>query len=315
MSAQVVPHCFLCQSTRERVLDQLTAREMESLWFHMGVRLDPDAMAPFAHVNRIQLHECKDCGFQYFSPVLPGNSAFYANLQSQIADYYPALCPAFARTLTFADQAKVKEVFDLGCGSGSFLDLAKAQGLKTFGLDLNTQAVAGCQERGHEVVNATAEAYAVDNPDKQFPLVTAFEVMEHVPDPAAFFRDAAKLVAPGGWLAIAVPNNEGVHRLCSLEPHQWPPHHLTRWRSRDLQKLGADNQLIVEHIDGDILRGVQLRFYLKLQRDLEVVLGRRSGPPGKLWPELVTFLYRLGLCRHYVRRGISLHALYRKPAQ
>jgi SAM-dependent methyltransferase len=145
-------------------------------------------------------------------------------------------------------------------------------------------------------------------------LVTAFEVLEHVPDPAAFFREAAALVAPGGYLAIAVPNNEGAHRLCSLEPLQWPPHHLTRWRAADLRRLGERNGLELASLEGDPLRGMQLRYYLRLQGELEHLLGRRKSRPGRLWPELVTFVYRVLLCRRYVRRGSSLHALYRKPA-
>lgn len=305
--------CPLCRSEASETLDALTPPELEQLWFHLGARLSPPAMALFAGLRRIELHRCRGCGFQHFSPVLPGNSPFYEDLQRQIRDYYPAHCPAFARALAAARAHGLGEVMDLGCGSGAFLDLAKADGLVTHGLDLNRQAVAGCRERGHEVENLTAEAFASRRPERQFPLVTSFEVMEHVPDPAAFFREAAALVAPGGYLAIAVPNNEGVHRLCSLEPHQWPPHHLTRWRARDLRRLGEMNRLEIVSLEGDELRGIMLRFYLKLQRTLEHLLGRRRSEPGALWPEAVTLAYRLLLGRQYVRRGISLHALYRKP--
>ncbi len=313
-SAPAKPRCLLCGSDSLEPLDALTPPELEQLWFHMGVKLSPAAQALFNGHRHIELLRCGGCGFQFFSPVLPGNSPFYEDLQRQIRDYYPVTCPAFTRALAAARTHGLREVMDLGCGSGAFLDLAKAEGLATHGLDLNVQAVAGCRERGHEVINQTAEDFAATRPERRFPLVTSFEVMEHVPDPAAFFREAAALVAPSGYLAIAVPNNEGVHRLCSLEPHQWPPHHLTRWRATDLRRLGEQNRLEIVSLDGDELRGVQLRFYLRLQRELEHLLGRRKSPPGRLWPEAVTFVYRVLLARRYVRRGISLHALYRKPA-
>lgn len=313
-SVPAKPRCLLCGSDSSKPLDALTPPELEQLWFHMGVKLSPSARELFTGLKRIELLRCGGCGFQFFAPVLPGNSPFYEDLQRQIRDYYPTACPAFARALAAARAHGLREVMDLGCGSGAFLDLAKAGGLATNGLDLNAHAVAGCRERGHEVMNLTAEAFAATRPERRFPLVTSFEVMEHVPDPAAFFREAAALVAPGGYLAIAVPNNEGVHRLCSLEPHQWPPHHLTRWRAADLRRLGEQNRLEIVSLDGDELRGVQLRFYLRLQRELEYLLGRRKSPPGRLRPGLVTFVYRALLCRRYVRRGISLHALYRKPA-
>jgi len=308
------PRCFLCDSRRTRTRDRLTPQELELTWFHLGVKFGPAAAAVFEGISALELLECRDCGFRYFHPSVPGNGAFYADLHRQFRDYYPSTCPAFARALAVARQEQLREVIDLGCGAGHFLDAARTEGLSTHGLDLNPDAVAECCERGHDVQCCTAEAYAADHPGRRFALVTAFEVMEHVPDPRTFFRDTAALVAPGGFLALAVPNDAGVHGWCSLEPHQWPPHHLTRWRAKDLRRLGEQHQLEVVSVEGDLLRGSALRFYMKLQRELEFVLGRRKSKPGGLLPELVTFAYRILFLRQWVQKGISLHALYRKPS-
>lgn len=307
-----VPRCFLCDSRRIRPRDRLTPRELELLWFHLGVKFGPAAAAVFDGIAALELCECTDCGFRYFHPTLPGNGAFYADLQRQFRDYYPQASPAFGRTLSLARREQLREVMDLGCGAGYFLDAARTEGLSTHGLDLNPDAAADCCDRGHDVQCCTAEAYAASCPGRKFTLVTAFEVLEHVPDPRAFFREAAALLAPGGYLVLAVPNDAGVHGWCSLEPHQWPPHHLTRWRARDLIRLGELHQLQVVSVEGDLLRGSALRFYLKLQREMEFVLGRRKSRPGNLLPELLTFAYRALLLRHWVQRGISLHAVYRK---
>lgn len=307
------PRCFLCHSTETRSQDRLTPRELELLWFHLGVKFGADATSVFDGISALELHQCGGCGFRFFHPSLPGNGAFYADLQRQYRDYYPQTCPAFARTLAVARREKITEVMDLGCGAGYFLDAARNEGLTTHGLDLNPDAAADCRARGHDVQCSTAEAYAAGRPDRRFPLVTAFEVMEHVPDPRAFFQEVAALVAPGGYLALAVPNDAGIHGWCSLEPHQWPPHHLTRWRAQDLRRLGELHGLEIVSIEGDLLRGSALRFYLKLQRELEFVLGRRKSRPGGLWPQLLTFIYRILFLRRWMQKGISLHALYRKP--
>lgn len=308
----VPPRCCLCGSNRTKVRDRLTPRELELTWFHLGVKFSPEAASVFEGISALELHECRPCGFRFFTPTLPGNGAYYADLQRQIRDYYPVTCPAFARALGVARRAQIREVMDLGCGAGYFLDAARTEGLTTHGLDLNPQAVADCRDRGHDVQCCTAEAFAATRPEKRFPLVTSFEVMEHVPDPAAFFREAAALVAPGGYLAIAVPNEAGVHGWCSLEPHQWPPHHLTRWRPQDLRRLGELNDLEVISMEGDLLRGIALGFYLRLQRELQYVLGRRKTKPSTVLPALLTFGYRVLLLRHFCQKGISLHALYRK---
>ena len=307
-----LPRCFLCGSTRTKPRDRLTPRELELIWFHLGVKFSPEAASVLNGISGVELLDCRQCGFRYFHPTLPGNGAFYADLQRQIRDYYPATCAAFARALGVARREKILEVMDLGCGAGYFLDAARTEGLTTHGLDLNPQAVADGRARGHEVQCCTAAAFASTRPERRFALVTSFEVMEHVPDPVPFFRDAAALVAPGGYLAIAVPNESGVHGLCPLEPHQWPPHHLTRWRARDLHRLGELHGLEVVSVEGDLLRGQALGFYLKLQRELEFVLGRRKSKPGKRLPNLLTFGYRVLFLRQFLQKGISLHAVYRK---
>jgi 2-polyprenyl-6-hydroxyphenyl methylase/3-demethylubiquinone-9 3-methyltransferase len=42
--------------------------------------------------------------------------------------------------------------------------------------------------------------------EKPFDIVLSLEVVEHVPDPAQFLSDCAKLVAPGGLLVMATLN-------------------------------------------------------------------------------------------------------------
>jgi 2-polyprenyl-3-methyl-5-hydroxy-6-metoxy-1,4-benzoquinol methylase len=309
-----VAECSICRCGQHTVVDRLKPSEIESLWRHLRVQLSEAALKSFGAADEISLLECTGCGFRQFNPVLPGNAEFYADLQNQVARYYPTDSPSFFHALDLARKTGAREVIDLGCGAGSFLDLAKSAGLETHGLDLNTQAVAAVRARGHDVLNCTAEQFAATSPGRRFGLVTSFEVMEHVPDPAAFFRDAARLVAPGGHLAVAVPNAEGIYRWWTLDPCQWPPHHITHWRRADLERLGRDNGLELVRIDADALRGVQIRGSLRLQGEFEHLLGRRTKPPGKLWPELLTFLYRVALCRRYLRLGNSLHAHYRKPA-
>jgi len=69
---------------------------------------------------------------------------------------------------------------------------------------------SGAPGEGVEVVQAYFEDYA---PPRPLDAVEMGFVLEHVADPAALVRRYAGFLAPGGLLAIAVPNARALHRL------------------------------------------------------------------------------------------------------
>jgi len=109
--------------------------------------------------------------------------------------------------------------------------------------------------------------------------VTAFQVLEHVADPAAFLRKIRTLVAPEGFVAIGVPN----WRVWSWlrEPLDRPPNHLTRWSARSLHDAltRADFEVvrIREHRSayGVMMRGLRLGV---LRRAMQARSGMQEKP-------------------------------------
>jgi len=94
-------------------------------------------------------------------------------------------------------------ILDAGCGPGNMLDRLSRWGTVT-GTDLSVPALSFCLSRGHQRVTVSrldALALAGDS----FDLVTAIDVLEHIPDDAAGLREIHRVLRPGGTVVLTVP--------------------------------------------------------------------------------------------------------------
>jgi SAM-dependent methyltransferase len=105
-------------------------------------------------------------------------------------------------------------VIDFGCGRGAHADdpicfrrsLRSLQGkaARVIGVDVDLDAARD---------NPTVDEFRMLPPDGVWPLedksaeiIISDFVMEHLPNPAQFFSEAARVLAPGGYLCIRTPN-------------------------------------------------------------------------------------------------------------
>jgi len=95
-------------------------------------------------------------------------------------------------------------LLDVGCGSGELLEHFAAQGWEPYGIDPSPAAAAAARRRGANTHEGTLQ----DHPwrGETFEVITFQHSLEHVVDPIAALEQARALLAPGGMLAIAVPN-------------------------------------------------------------------------------------------------------------
>ena len=94
-------------------------------------------------------------------------------------------------------------IIDVGSGGG-----AVAQALMEFGsvtaCDIDVRCAASVARRpGMSFAYGTAEA--IPFADGSFDLVTAFDVLEHLDDDVRALREMARVVRPGGLIALTVP--------------------------------------------------------------------------------------------------------------
>lgn len=96
-------------------------------------------------------------------------------------------------------------VLDVGCGSGGrYLDVLRALGWTTHGVEPCADAVATARAGGHGAVAGDAEHPHF--PEHSMDLVTIWHVLEHTHDPQRALDVCFRTLRPGGELSLCVPN-------------------------------------------------------------------------------------------------------------
>lgn len=131
-------------------------------------------------------------------------------------------------------------VLDLGCRDGS---LATALGLprdRTVGVDIDPEALAAARDA--DVLDpCTADLWGrFPFRDGAFSLIVGGEILEHVPFPADFIAEAARVLASGGRIAGSVPNAFKLKNRVLFASGRWfeaDPTHLRQFSPSMLRGL------------------------------------------------------------------------------
>ncbi len=151
--------------------------------------------------------------------------------------YYDAMSEGYERERhrgyhAFLDRAEVAcvedlvrgaDVLEVGCGTGLILQRLAPLARRVVGVDLSAGMLRKARDRVPSVVQGSA--LALPFPDRSFDVAVSFKVLAHVPDVRAAVAEMARVVRPGGHLAIEFYNR---HSLRGLVKRLKPPSAIAR---------------------------------------------------------------------------------------
>ncbi|MEQ8329604.1 MAG: class I SAM-dependent methyltransferase [Longimicrobiales bacterium] len=174
------------------------------------------ASRPYPNPFELSLRTCRECGVRFLDEPPSERELARRYDEEHEAGKWAALFgeadPAERRRRAallaeLRPPGEGDRLLDVGCGDGGFLDEAAAAGWRPLGLEISTAAAAGV---AHPVAVGPLDAIA---PGAGLAVVTFWDVLEHVVDPAAMLEAAAERLAPGGLVAVTMPNAAGTEAL------------------------------------------------------------------------------------------------------
>ena len=132
-----------------------------------------------------------------------------------------------------------ESILDVGCFDGGFLE--RLVGLyKCYGIEIHPQARLRAESKGISMIGADFSEV-----NGQFDCVTAFDVIEHVENPALFLSQCLDAVRPGGHVLISTGNLDSFtfHRMGGRYWYCTIAEHISfvspRWFYRNLSDMGC----------------------------------------------------------------------------
>jgi 2-polyprenyl-3-methyl-5-hydroxy-6-metoxy-1,4-benzoquinol methylase len=266
------------------------------------------------------LHRCRTCGLVSVSEMPPPEAlrdvygeAYFRNARSDEVGYddYEADRDCIVRTANRRldviewHTSHRGRLLDVGCALGFFVEAAVRRGWHAEGLDISEHATSYARDvLGVEA--RTGTLHEAGYAPASFDVITAWDVIEHVPDPVAELRFMRTLLKDGGLLVLSTPDIGSL--VARVTGSRWmgfklAEEHLVYFDRNTLTLALAQGGFEVERVK-PIGKDVSLEFFTRRLR-------LYAGPAAWALEKLV-WAVRLGRASVYVNPRDILMVIARK---
>jgi SAM-dependent methyltransferase len=154
-------------------------------------------------------------GFPAFAPELAASNEGFE------AEYFPQLARLESSSFWFRSRNRLivqtlrdyhgqaHRILEIGCGTGAVLEAIREGfgGAELSGSDIFTEGLRFASERVPSARLFQMDAARIPF-EKEFDVVCAFDVLEHINDDGAVLSEILKALRPGGIIALTVPQHD-----------------------------------------------------------------------------------------------------------
>lgn len=165
---------------------------------------------------------CSECGLYYLNPRPNSKSIksfyqkeyYHGGLNSTGYSNYSILqtdleLEAKKRLTVIKQYVNKGKLIDIGCGYGHFLNEAKQAGFQVMGLDISEEAIKQLKLR-YGIPGQTGEVKKGFLAKSRFEVITAWDVVEHLPNPKISFKAIASIQKTNGYLFLTTPSVDSI---------------------------------------------------------------------------------------------------------
>ena len=207
---------------------------------------------------------CLNCNVVFSDPMKnPGPDWYEENKFYEVERQYTRLSTKSSSHLQFLskDEKFLKKIqcdklrlLDIGCGRGLFLERVKEKFASVVGVDFESEAIEIGRAKGLEVYCMEISRFLNEYSGEKFDVITVRYVLEHVENPREIIMSVRKLLNPGGYILVTVPNIDC--KIINPENNKiflYPPHHLTLWSKKAVRNLFEISGYEVLKIDSGLV--------------------------------------------------------------
>jgi len=236
--------------------------------------------APLFSKREVDYWRCARCTFRFATPdVNPNLTKTLSGYEEAYLQYLaddPGDAVNFESLCSWMEDFAAlegKRLLDVGAGSGKLVRFLRSRGVDAHGIEPSRALFDRFLKDDPAFACATLDD--LHAPGRQpYDIITAFDVIEHVPDPVAFLGGVERLLAAAGTCFVSTPDVESmVARIFGRRWHFYYPYHLSYLGPRTIARAAATQGF---HILDSRHRGRLRSTAYMVRYGAEMILGARA---------------------------------------